>query len=690
MPEGNSSYAIRLETVGGARARAELIDTARAAEDASQRTARAAREASGPVAQVGEAFRAAGRDALAFGARIPVFGPLLSNLGPTGRLAAAGIAAVGTAMVEGTRAAAQKEIAFKRVEAVLRATGGQAGVTGREIQGFAQSLSAATRASEEAALDASAALATFGGVGAENFRRVLSTAQDLAALGFGDLRSNVETLGRLFEDPVAGAQRLNRQLGFLSPALRRTIEEMAETGDAAGAAALVMAALEKRVGGAGAAEADSLAGRTQRLTKLWGDLLEKFEQSAIAKGAVDALTQAVRALNVATGETREARIVAIDREVARLRAEGAAETGPSLTAARAARDALTGGPSGEFGRHRAREAEQENLIVARVTRDRNVKAEAALERARKEAAGGAASSERLAIDGVLAEARRMDTSFDEARMRRPDRDLARAVEAERSAARRANEDIAAEGERVRQRLMTADERYFKELDRLHELRAADAIDDETLVRGQAAAMAELERATKKSADETSELARAFEGFGRRSARTLADVVTGLDKTNASADRLLLTLGSEILESMIYKNITAPASSAASGFLDGLFADLFHEGGVVGEGGRRRAVSPAAFAAAPRMHGGGLLADERPAILQVGEEVITTRDPRHARNGGAAGGVNVHYHVDARGADAGLAARLPAILEQTKQETIDIVFGLMEQGGRYSRAVGRRV
>ena len=66
------------------------------------------------------------------------------------------------------------------------------------------------------------------------------------------------------------------------------------------------------------------------------------------------------------------------------------------------------------------------------------------------------------------------------------------------------------------------------------------------------------------------------------------------------------------------------SSAWSG-ISGLFAGVFHEGGVVGEGGRGGHYSPSLFVNAPRYHNGGTIGlkpDEVPAILQRGERVLT--------------------------------------------------------------------
>lgn len=78
--------------------------------------------------------------------------------------------------------------------------------------------------------------------------------------------------------------------------------------------------------------------------------------------------------------------------------------------------------------------------------------------------------------------------------------------------------------------------------------------------------------------------------------------------------------------------------AASG---GASANVKHTGGMVGAG-MKRTVNPLLFAGAPRYHSGGMVGlkpDERPAILQTGEEVLSRTDPRNQANGGMAGGGN---------------------------------------------------
>lgn len=112
---------------------------------------------------------------------------------------------------------------------------------------------------------------------------------------------------------------------------------------------------------------------------------------------------------------------------------------------------------------------------------------------------------------------------------------------------------------------------------------------------------------------------------------------------------LLAMAKAIAQAAIF-NAMMSASKALGGggsFLGSLFQAAagakFHAGGVVGSGGQAMAVSPAWFANARRYHTGGiagLAANEVPAVLQKGEEVLTSGDPRHVNNGGTAGGQSI--------------------------------------------------
>lgn len=72
----------------------------------------------------------------------------------------------------------------------------------------------------------------------------------------------------------------------------------------------------------------------------------------------------------------------------------------------------------------------------------------------------------------------------------------------------------------------------------------------------------------------------------------------------------------------------PGAAAGGGGADGsAFGGFFHQGGMVGEGGARRAVDPQWFKDAPRYHSGGLVLgkDEIPVIAQRGERIQSRQE-----------------------------------------------------------------
>lgn len=127
-------------------------------------------------------------------------------------------------------------------------------------------------------------------------------------------------------------------------------------------------------------------------------------------------------------------------------------------------------------------------------------------------------------------------------------------------------------------------------------------------------------------------------------RSAEDAVAEFVKSGKLDFRDLVTsLIADLARLAARRFILGPLAGALGGILGGaggLFAGVFHAGGIVGSAGPTRMVPAMAFAGAPRMHSGGwagLRPDEVPAILQRGERVLSRRE---AQAYGAGGGVNV--------------------------------------------------
>lgn len=152
-------------------------------------------------------------------------------------------------------------------------------------------------------------------------------------------------------------------------------------------------------------------------------------------------------------------------------------------------------------------------------------------------------------------------------------------------------------------------------------------------------------------------------------KPLADSITGFIKgigangQGGGADRLFSGAASGGAQGSAFNNLFKLVAGlfggggsdfgSGSSFGNQDLGTFFHGGGVVGIGGTRRPVDPMAWVDARRYHRGGiagLKADEVPAILRKGEEVLRANDPRHRdQGGGAAGPVMVTQNFQVQGA-----------------------------------------
>lgn len=222
------------------------------------------------------------------------------------------------------RAAEQFERLGLRTEAVVRATGGSAGLTAAQIREFSQELARGTLASAEGVEAAAQKLLTFRSISGETFTRTLRAAQDLAAVGFGSLDSAATQLGKALENPRQGISALTEVGVTFTATQRRMIEAMQDAGNMAEAQRVILAAVESQVGGAGAAEAGGLAGAYDTLSQNVQEFLTRIgNQGPIqaATAAVNLLAEAVAGLDRALFRTNRYTPAAITSRLTSLRDE---------------------------------------------------------------------------------------------------------------------------------------------------------------------------------------------------------------------------------------------------------------------------------------------------------------------------------------------------------------------------------
>ncbi len=208
------------------------------------------------------------------------------------KYAAAGLVALQAArgvfeFVKGSVAAAQESaVNDKRLEQVARSMGlvdgVYAGVTKR-VKEYAAALGQKIGLDDDDIKVVQAKLMTFrnltvtineqGGA----FDRTTKAAFDLAATGFGAAATNAVQLGKALQDPIKGLTSLGRAGITFTAAQKEQIKALVEHGKVAAAQNLVLAAIEKQVGGV----AEATVTGTQKMKAAWGEFKESVGRSVL-------------------------------------------------------------------------------------------------------------------------------------------------------------------------------------------------------------------------------------------------------------------------------------------------------------------------------------------------------------------------------------------------------------------------
>lgn len=218
------------------------------------------------------------------------------------------------------------------------------------------------------------------------------------------------------------------------------------------------------------------------------------------------------------------------------------------------------------------------------------------------------------------------------------------------------------------------ERYAQEM--LNHLLQAGTIDQETWGRAAEAAQARALNASTRWQDGAIRGLQSYAAEAGNAARGVERLMTGTFGQLEDALTKFVTSGkadfgdfidgviADFTRLMIRTTITGPLANAASAGLGALFRDLFRADGGPVEAGRPYIVGE---------RGWELFVPDRPGRIIPADRVGFAAET---------GGVTIIQHVaiDARGADAGVEARLRAVLAQHKEETANEVFARIGRGG----------
>jgi hypothetical protein len=170
--------------------------------------------------------------------------------------------------------ASEAAVVDAKLEAVIKATGGAAGLTADQMAGYAMQLRNITNVDDDVIKGAETILATFKEVKGDEFKRATAAAVDMAAVLGGDASSAAMQLGKALNDPEKGLTMLAKSGVSFTEKQTKLIESMVETGNVAGAQNAILAEMEAQFGGAAAAAAGAAGGGFAQLKFIIDDIKE--------------------------------------------------------------------------------------------------------------------------------------------------------------------------------------------------------------------------------------------------------------------------------------------------------------------------------------------------------------------------------------------------------------------------------
>lgn len=210
-------------------------------------------------------------------AGLSTIGSAMGTLGGiAGGAALAGVAALGAGIANGIGDAREAALIMAQTENVIRSTGGAAGVSAQQVADYAGSLSAAAGQSlfgDSQIQESTNLLLTFTNIKDTTLEAATAISVDMAQALGGAPKDAAIQLGKALNDPIAGVSALSRVGVSFTEQQKEQIKTLQESGDVAGAQAIILAELNKEFGGSAKAAADADGG----MAKFNDSIGEAFE-----------------------------------------------------------------------------------------------------------------------------------------------------------------------------------------------------------------------------------------------------------------------------------------------------------------------------------------------------------------------------------------------------------------------------
>lgn len=217
--------------------------------------------------------------------RITTLSGIIKGAGGVAGLALAGVgvaaALLTRELAQGLAVASEAEVQMRTFEAQVKATGGAAGFTAKQMDEMARSLAMATLDNREGVSELIGVMTTFKSVSGDSFKQAISLSQDLAIVMKTSSVSAARTLGKALENPMQNYTQLKRMGVEFDRAEKKKIAIAQQTGEMWKAQAIILDKLQASVGGVAKAQADSLAGDLDTFGQKWEEVFERAGKAMI-------------------------------------------------------------------------------------------------------------------------------------------------------------------------------------------------------------------------------------------------------------------------------------------------------------------------------------------------------------------------------------------------------------------------
>src|SRR5260221_6882017 len=168
---------------------------------------------------------------------------------------------IGSIFEESTSAAS----GLAQTNAVIKSTGGVAGVTAQAVLDLATKYSHLTQFSDDTVQSGENMLLTFTNIGKNVFPMATKTVLDMSQALGQDTKNSAIQLGKALNDPITGVTALQRVGVTFSSTQKDLIKHFMDTGNMAGAQGVILKELQKEFGGSAEAAGKTFPGQLKIL-----------------------------------------------------------------------------------------------------------------------------------------------------------------------------------------------------------------------------------------------------------------------------------------------------------------------------------------------------------------------------------------------------------------------------------------